>query len=124
MLGGVDGLTQALPQSCAKTPTPSIPLARRSETWLCTEPLLLHVAGGDAPVFVSSSTCTGTLLATSPARVTSANATGPQVSPPANAAHSSMVCPFASVVGARVTALAVSTERTSRNPQDPVSTIT
>src|ERR1700752_4382001 len=86
------------PQSCAKGPTPRIPFAPRvSNVSVSVTPKLLQAEG--TAENVESMTCTGTLLAVSPAIFISAACTGPQVNPLTKGAHSPTGLPKAVCCG-------------------------
>src|SRR5438552_845930 len=112
--------TQAAPQSCRNSPTPSRPLAPNVGTVFSGGPLLEQLAGitGNA---ASPITCIGNELAFSPAIVKSTTFTGPQVNPSANCWHSTSGLPLASTCCGSASPGA-STDEIIRNPTDPVST--
>ena len=70
---------QPLPQSCSKTPIPSMPLAPNSATVFSALSLVLVQVSGAAANVDTPMTCTGNDAAVSPDRVRSTAATGPQL---------------------------------------------
>src|SRR5574340_864014 len=113
---------QALPQSCANGPIPSRPLAPKLSTVFSGGPLDEQVPGtfGNA---ASPITWIASPGAASPAIVTSALRTDPQLYPSTNCAHSAIGLPAVSVCCGRAS-VGDRADARMRSPSEPVSSCT